>query len=205
MKQRLGMATAVNRQKSAEFESPILEVIQMRRSRRAYSEKPVEQEKINSIFEAARWAPSSVNEQPWIYLYATNDQTDLYNKIFESLNESNKIWARHAPLLVVSLIRKVFSRNEMPNLSARYDLGAANALLSLQAAHHGLNVHQMGGFSADVLQRALNIPEQFESVVVMAIGYPGDVERLPEHLKVRELAPRERYIRQEFVMNSSFS
>lgn len=198
------MTPFVNRQKSAAFESPVLEVIQQRRSRRAYEEKPVEQEKINSLFEAARWAPSSVNEQPWIYLYATKDQTDLYNKIFESLNESNKIWAKHAPLLVVSLIRTTYSRNDMPNLSARYDLGAANALLSLQAAHHGLNVHQMGGFSVDKLRANLNIPPQFEPVVVMAIGYPGDVQLLPEHLKVRELAPRERYVRQEFVMNQSF-
>jgi nitroreductase len=198
------MAATLNKQKSAEFESPVLEVIQQRRSRRAYIERPVEQEKINSLFEAARWAPSSVNEQPWIYLYATKDQTELYNKIFDSLNESNKIWARHAPLLVVSLVRKTYSRNEMPNLSARYDLGAANALLSLQAAHYGLNVHQMGGYSTEVLRANLNIPDQYESVVVMAIGYPGDAQLLPEHLKVRELAPRERYLREEFVMNTSF-
>lgn len=198
------MTPLLNKQKSASFESPVLDVIQQRRSRRAYSDKPVEEDKINSLFEAARWAPSSVNEQPWIYLYATKDQTDLYNKIFESLNESNKIWAKHAPLLIVSLARKTYIRNEQPNHSARYDLGAANALLSLQAAHYGLNVHQMGGFSADILQTNLNIPGQYETVVVMAVGYPGDIQILPEHLKVRELAPRERYLRQEFVMNSSF-
>jgi nitroreductase len=193
-----------SKQKSAAFESPVLEVIQQRRSRRAYVEQPVEQEKINSLFEAARWAPSSVNEQPWIYLYATKDQTALYPKIFDALNESNKIWAQHAPLLVLSLIRKTHSRNDMPNLSARYDLGAANALLSLQAAHFGLNVHQMGGFHTDTLKQNLNIPDLYEPVVIMAIGYPGDVQLLPEHLKVRELAPRERYLRQEFVMNESF-
>jgi nitroreductase len=198
------MTPLVNKQKSAEFESPVLEVIQQRRSRRAYLESPVEKEKINSLFEAARWAPSSVNEQPWIYLYATKEQTLLYDKIFDSLNESNKIWAKHAPLLIVSLIRKTYSRNDMPNLSARYDLGAANALLSLQAAHQGLNVHQMGGFSAEKLRENLNIPNQYETVVVMAIGYPGDVQLLPEHLKVRELAPRERYLQQEFVMNEIF-
>jgi nitroreductase len=198
------MTPLVNKQKSAEFESPVLEVIQQRRSRRAYLETPVEKEKINSLFEAARWAPSSVNEQPWIYLYATKDQTVLYDKIFESLNESNKIWAKHAPLLIVSLIRKTYSRNDMPNLSARYDLGAANALLSLQAAHQGLNVHQMGGFSAEKLRENLNIPNQYETVVVMAIGYPGDVQLLPEHLKVRELAPRERFLQQEFVKNEIF-
>ena len=198
------MAPLVNKQKSAEFESPVLEVIQQRRSRRAYSEAPVEKEKIHSLFEAARWAPSSVNEQPWIYLYATKIQTELYEKIFESLNESNKIWAKHAPLLVVSLIRKTHLRNDMPNLSARYDLGGANALLSLQAAHHGLNVHQMGGFGAEKLRENLNIPNLYEPVVVMAIGYPGDAQLLPEHLKVRELAPRERYLQQEFVMNEIF-
>jgi nitroreductase len=198
------MTPLSNKQKSAAFESPVLEVIQQRRSRRAFAERPVEQDRINSLFEAARWAPSSVNEQPWIYLYATKDQTDLYNEIFESLNESNKIWAKHAPLLIVSLIRKTFSRNEMPNLSARYDLGAANALLSLQAAHYGLNVHQMGGFSTDIVKRNLKVPDQYEVVVVMAVGYPGDVQLLPEHLKVRELAPRERYLRGEFVMNKAF-
>ncbi len=136
-------------QKSGEFESPILDVIQQRRSRRAYSTEGIANEKIQSLFEAARWAPSSVNEQPWIYLYATKDQPALWNKIFDSVNDSNKIWAQHAPLLIVSLVRKNFIRNDRPNLSARYDLGAANAFLSLQAAHLGLNVHQMGGFSPD--------------------------------------------------------
>jgi len=191
-------------QKSADFESPILDVIRMRRSRRAYADLPVEPDKINSLFEAARCAPSSVNEQPWMYLYSTKDQSELWNRISDALNEGNKIWAKNAPLLIVSLARKNFMRNDHPNTSARYDLGAANAFLSLQAAHHGLNVHQMGGFDADRLRKNLNIPDHYEPVVIMAIGYPGDVQTLPEHLKVRELAPRERYLQQEFVMNKTF-
>lgn len=197
-------APQVSKQKSAEFESPILDAIRLRRSRRAYAPTPVEKEKIVSLFEAARWAPSSVNEQPWIYLYATQDQTELWQKIVDSLTEANKIWAKHAPLLIVSLMRKNFTRNDRPNLSARYDLGAANAFLSLQAAHLGLNVHQMGGFDPQRARTNLNIPEYFEAVVVMAIGYPGDIEALPENLKARELAPRERYLQQEFVMNKTF-
>jgi nitroreductase len=197
-------APAAGMQKSAEFESPILEVIQRRRSRRAYADKPVEQEKIHSLFEAARWAPSSVNEQPWLYLYATKDQPELWEKIFEALNDSNKIWAGNAPLLIVSLARKNFIRNDRPNESARYDLGAANAFLSLQAAHLGLNVHQIGGFHAAKVITNLNIPGYYEPVVIMAIGYPGDMENLPENLKLRELAPRERYVQQVFVMNKSF-
>jgi nitroreductase len=191
-------------QKSAEFESPILEVIQMRRSRRAYADKPVDKESINSLFEAARWAPSSVNEQPWLYLYATKDQSALWSKIFEPLNEGNKVWAKNAPLLILSLVRKNFMLNDRPNLSARYDLGAANAFLSLQAAHLGLNVHQMGGYNPSTIKSNLNIPDHYEPVVIMAIGYPGDATMLPENLKLRELAPRERYVQQEFVMNKTF-
>lgn len=192
-------------EKSADFDSPVLEVIQKRRSRRAYGDKMVEPGKIRSLFEAARWAPSSLNEQPWFYIYATRDQTPLYDKIFEALKEGNKIWARHAPLLILSLARKNFIRFDSPNPSARYDLGAANAFLSLQAAHLGLNVHQMAGFDAQTVINNLCVPDRFEPVIVMAIGYPGDVERLPENLKAREFAPRERYVEQEFVMNKSFN
>lgn len=191
-------------QKSAEFGAAVLDVIKKRRSRRAYASKTVEQEKIRSLFEAARWAPSSLNEQPWFYIYATADQQPLWNKIFEAVNEGNKVWARHAPLLIVSLARKNFIRFDSPNPSARYDLGAANAFLSLQAAHLGLNVHQMAGFDHKTVILNLGIPETYEPVIVMAIGYPGDTEKLPENLKARELAPRERYVEKEFVMNKSF-
>jgi nitroreductase len=191
-------------QKSAEFESPILDAIRLRRSRRAYASDPVEKEKIMSLFEAARWAPSSVNEQPWLYLYATSDQTGLWEKIFDALTESNKVWAKSAPLLILSMIRKNFTRNDRPNVSARYDLGAANAFLSLQAAHFGLNVHQMAGFDPERAKSNLHIPDHLEPMVILGIGYPGDIESLPEHLKLREMAPRERYLQQEFVMNKSF-
>ena len=190
-------------QKSTDFASPILEVIQKRRSRRAYSDKPVESEKIHSLFEAARWAPSSLNEQPWFYVYAIRDQ-ELWHKIFDSLKEGNKIWARNAPLLISSFARKNFIRFDSPNPSARYDLGAANAFLSLQAAHLGLNVHQMAGFEHETIVKNLGVPDQYEPVIVMAVGYPGDVEMLPQNLKERELSPRERYVKQEFVMNKTF-
>jgi nitroreductase len=192
-------------QKSADFGSPVLDVIKKRRSRRAYAEKMVEPEKIRSLFEAARWAPSSLNEQPWFYIYATKDQSELWNKIFNSLKDANKVWARNAPLLILSLARKNFIRVDAPNPSARYDLGAANAFLSLQAAHFGLNVHQIAGFDSQTAIRNLAVPDRYEPVIVMAIGYPGDAEDLPENLKAREDAPRERYVEQEFVINRSFA
>src|SRR5690348_9127068 len=110
---------------SAEFESPVLDLIRHRRSRRAYSNQPIEPDKIKSLFEAARWAPSSMNDQPWAYIYATKGQP-LWEKLFEALNDSNKVWAKDAQLLVLSLARKTFALNGRPNAAATYDLGQAN-------------------------------------------------------------------------------
>lgn len=191
-------------EKSSTIEQPLLEVIERRRSSRAYADKPVEPEKIKALFEAARWAPSSSNEQPWVYIYATKEQTELWSKLLNTLLEGNRIWANKAPLLIMALARKNFLSNEKPNGSARYDLGAANAFLSLQATELGLNVHQMGGFNRETAKTELNIPDTHEAVVVMAIGYPGDVEMLAENFKLREAAPRERYVQDSFVMNQSF-
>ncbi len=190
--------------KSNQVEYPVAELIEQRRSRRAYSTNPIEHEKIKSLFEAARWAPSSMNEQPWTYVYATRDQPDLWNKLLELLNESNRVWAINAPLLILSLARKTHIRNGANNALARYDTGAANTLLSIQATQLGLNVHQMGGYDRQKAIESLNIPEAYEPIVIMAIGYPGDPDSLSENLKLREEAPRERYTQEFFVMNKSF-
>ncbi len=189
---------------SSEFESTVLDVIKNRKSRRAYSSKSIEPEKIKSLFEAARWAPSSMNDQPWHFIYATKDQPDLWNKIFDALNDSNKIWAREAPLLILSLARKHFFLNGKQNGSSQYDLGSANAFLTLQATAMDLNIHQMGGFDRTKIIANLNIPDLYELGVIMAIGYLGSAETLSENLKHRELAPRQRNVQGEFVMNKSF-
>lgn len=138
-------------------ETPVFETILLRRSRRAYSLQPVEPEKIHSLFEAARWAPSSVNEQPWTYLYATRKEETLWKKIFDTLSDGNKIWAKDAPLLIVSMVRRNFTRTGNVNTSAKYDLGGANAFLSLHATELGLNVHQMGGYDPTALRKNLNV------------------------------------------------
>ena len=190
--------------KSNQIEYPVAELIEQRRSRRAYSTNPIEHEKIKSLFEAARWAPSSMNEQPWSYVYATRDQPDLWNKLLELLNESNRVWAINAPLLILSMARKTHIRNGANNALARYDTGAANMLLSIQATQLGLNVHQMGGYDRQKAIESLNIPDDYEPIVIMAIGYPGDPDSLSENLKLREEAPRERYTQDFFVMNKSF-
>ncbi len=188
---------------SSDFESPVLDIIRHRRSRRAYSDRPIEPEKIKSLFEAARWAPSSMNDQPWAYIYAIKGQP-LWQKIFDTLNESNRVWAQHAPLLIVSLSRKHFSRNGHHNESAKYDLGQANAFLSLQATSLDLNIHQMGGFDHQKAKVDLNVPESYELGVIMAIGYYGDPSNLSDTLRQREIAPRQRYIQDAFVMNKTF-
>lgn len=189
---------------SSEFESDILEIIRTRRSSRAFLKEPIAKEKIKSLFEAARWAPSSVNEQPWMYLYATADQPELWSRIFDALNPGNQQWAKDAPLLVVSLARKTHTKNALPNGSAKYDVGAANAFLSLQATALGLNVHQMGGFDHHRLRENLNVPENFDIGVVMAIGYPGNPAQLPLSLQEREVSPRLRHVQSEFVINHVF-
>ena len=191
-------------QKSNQFEFPLTDLIEQRRSRRAYSSQPIEPEKIESLFEAARWAPSSMNEQPWAYIYATQDQPELWNALIDALNESNRVWAKEAPLLVLSMARKTHILNGAVNVSAKYDVGAANALLSMQATQFGLNVHQMGGYDRKRVIESLNIPETHEPIVIMAIGYLGDAENLPANLKQREVAPRERYTQDFFVMNKPF-
>ena len=190
--------------KSAQFHYPVTELIMKRKSIRAFSTMPVEQEKINSLFEATRWAPSSTNEQPWVFIYATRENTSLWNMMFEALNEGNRIWAKDVPLLILSLARKNFTRYEGKNAHALYDLGGANAFLSLQAVELGLQVRQMAGFDESIARRNLNIPDEYEVGVFIAAGYPGDPSSLPEKLRAREAAPRERYQQDVFVMNKTF-
>ena len=192
-------------QKSNQIEHPVLDLIKNRRSPRAFSNQLIEPARINSLFEATRWAPSSTNEQPWIYIYATIDQTELWTKLFDCLNEGNKLWAKGAPLLILSLARKNFSKYPGANAHAMYDLGGANSFLSLQAVEMGLQVRQMAGFNQEKTIELMRIPTAtYEIGVFLAVGYPGDPEALPEKLRKRELAPRERFLQQEFVMNKVF-
>jgi nitroreductase len=191
-------------EKSQHIEYPVAELIKNRRSIRAFASNPIDPEKVNSLFEATRWAPSSTNEQPWGYLFATRNQPDFWHKMFEPLNENNKIWAKDIPLLILSIARQNFTRYPGPNVHAMYDLGAANALLSLQAVELGLQVRQMAGFDHALARKNMNIPDEYLLGVFIAVGYPGDPGSLPQHLQQREMAPRERYSQRTFVLNHPF-
>lgn len=190
--------------KSSELHHPVAKLIKNRRSLRAYDTRPIEPEKIHSLFEAVRWAPSSSNEQPWRYIYATKEQPELWQKLFDCLSDGNKIWAKDAPLLMLSLTRRNFVSSDRPNNFANYDLGAANSFLSLQAVELGLQLRQMAGYSQAKAKESLNISDEFAMGTMIAIGYPGNPEALPQVLRVRELAPRERFLQSEFALNKSF-
>jgi nitroreductase len=191
-------------QKSNELQYPVSNLIERRRSSRSFSNRPVDEAQIHSLFEATRWAASSTNEQPWVYIYATRDQNDLWNQMLACLNEGNKIWAREAPLLILSLARKNFTRFKSENSYALYDLGGANALLSLQAVDLGLQTRQMAGFNHDLAIKEFNIPEAYHLGVFIAVGYPGTSTELPEVIQKKEMIARERVIQEEFVMNHAF-
>lgn len=169
----------------------INEAIQNRRSPRAFSDKKVSSETLMSLFEAARWAPSAMNEQPWLYFYAEKENSAAFNSILEVLTGINPQWAKDAQILIISVARKFYEYQHRQNQNAFHDVGAANISLAIQAAHLGLQVRQMGGFdklkAAELLQLD---PLEFEPVTVIAVGYPGNPEQLPEELMKRELQPR---------------
>jgi nitroreductase len=177
----------------ADARHPIHELLRRRWSPRAFDPaRPVEPHKLRSLMEAARWAPSSNNEQPWSFMVATKDDADQFGRVLACLVERNQSWAKHAPVLMITVASKVFSRNGHPNRHAFHDLGQAVSDLTVQATSVGLYVHQMAGFSADAARQTFGIPETHEAVTAVAIGYLGDPNQLPDDLRQRELAPTTR-------------
>lgn len=191
-------------QKPATTDYPVNELIRNRWSPRAFSERTVEPAILASLFEAARWAASSYNDQPWSYLVATKDDTENYAKMLGVLMEFNAKWAKSAPVLAISVARRNFHHNGAPNPVALHDVGAANAQLTTEATSRGLLVHQMAGFHHDKARQAFGIPEGWDPVSAIAIGYPGDPQSLPEDFRKPELAPRTRKPLSEFVMTGQW-
>ncbi len=183
---------------------PIHDLIRDRWSPRAFSDKPVQPEVLASLFEAARWAPSSFNEQPWAYLVATKNDPENFAKMLSVLVDFNAGWAKNAPALVLAVARLAFQNNGKPNRNAFYDTGAASALLSVEATARGLVVHQMAGFDAEKARQVFAIPSGCEPIAAMAIGCPGDSSSLPDSLREKELAPRTRKPLSEFVMSGGW-
>lgn len=173
---------------------PVLDVIQQRWSPRAYADTPVETSKLQSLFEAARWAASSYNEQPWRFIVASKqDHPERYERILSCLVEANQAWAKAAPVLMLTFVSTHFKRNEKPNRVAEHDLGLAMGNLSLQATDLGLVVHQMAGIDFDAVKSTFSPPEGIEPCTAAAIGYAGEPESLSEDwMQDADRAPRTR-------------
>ncbi|MFW5831349.1 MAG: nitroreductase family protein [Prolixibacteraceae bacterium] len=173
--------------------------IKNRWSPRSFSDKPVTDEMLNLLFEAARWAPSSRNAQPWNYYYARKGEKE-FDDILTVLTGINPDWAKNAQVLMISVIKKKHDFNNQLNGKALHDMGAASALMAVQAAGLGMQIHQMGGFDKEKATTYLNLDtENFEPVTCIAIGFQGEARLLPEDLKKRELQPRIRKERKEFI------
>ena len=180
----------------------IHDLLKNRWSPRAFSSQPVEPEKLRSLFEAARWSPSGGNSQPWAYVVATKENP-AHQKLVQTLMGFNTVWAENAPVLVLTL---AYLNPQRPggNHYGYYDLGQAVAHLSIQAAELGLHVHQMAGFDAQKARELFEIPADYVPTTVVALGYLGSAEDLPEELRQREAAPRTRKPLDEFVFSGQW-
>jgi nitroreductase len=177
--------------KPADSQSPLHELISERWSPRAFAERSIEPDKVRSLLEAARWAPSSSNGQPWSYLIASKDQPEEFDRLASCLVDGNA-WAKRAPLMLLAVAATHFAHNGKPNRHAFHDVGLANENLVLQAGAMGLVAHQMAGFLPDRAREIYEIPEAQEPLTMIAVGYPGEVDDLPEPLRARETTPRSR-------------
>ena len=190
-------------QKPADTAYPVHDLIAQRWSPRAFADRSVDRETLGSLLEAARWAPSCFNDQPWSFLVATREDEAGFAKLGACLMEGNA-WAKEAAVLMVTVAREAFRANDKPNKHAWHDVGLAAQSLVLQAQALGLATHQMAGFDADAARETLGIPEGHAPVTMIAIGYPGEADALPEELAKREAAPRERKPLEEFVFGASW-
>lgn len=185
-------AAEAHRIKRAPAVEGVLPIILERWSPRSYDSREVSLADLRLIFEAARWAPSSSNEQPWRYLVGRRNSR-THSKIAACLNPGNQIWAADAAVLMLGVASTRFTRNDAPNAYALYDLGAATMLITLQATALGILAHQMAGFDHAAVRQALAIPEDFLLGSVMTLGYQGEPSALPnERLLSSETASRTR-------------
>lgn len=177
----------------AATDHPIHALIASRWSPRSFTEAPVTAAQTASVLEAARWAASCFNDQPWYFLTARRDSDPAgFATLLGLLSPNNQGWARPAGLLMIAVARMNFAGNGNPNAVAAYDVGQAAAHVALQATALGLQAHQMRGFDVERARSELGVPAGHEPLVAIAIGHVGDPAALPEALAAREVAPRQR-------------
>jgi nitroreductase len=190
--------------KQVATDHPVQEWIATRWSPYAFADRPVSRTDLLSLFEAARWAPSSYNEQPWSYVVATKEDPKEFDRLLSCLVEGNQVWAKNAPVLALGCTSLNFTRNGQPNAAAQHDLGLASGTLVLEATARGLAVHQMIGILPDRARELYQIPEGVRPLTGLAIGYPGDPAALPEPLRDRDKGRRLRKPLAAFVFGSKW-
>jgi nitroreductase len=185
-------AIEVEHLKRAPAAKGIIPAILHRWSPRSFSDRPVSPKDLDTVFEAAHWAASSYNEQPWRFLVGTRG-SETYQKILSCLIEFNQGWAKSAPVLILGAAKTTFSHNNAPNAVALYDLGAAAATLCYEATALGLHTHQMGGYDRDIARKAFDVPDEYIFGAVIALGYQGEPSALTvPQMAQQEVAPRTR-------------
>ncbi len=185
--------------KKAITDYPIQHALADRWSPYGFEERAVTEADLCSLFEAARWAASSYNEQPWNYLVAIKENAKEFDQLLSCLVEVNQAWAKAAPVLVLGVVSLRFAKNAKDNRAAVHDLGLASGNLVVEATTRGLSVHQMIGILPDKAREVYQIPEHFEAWTAMAIGYNADPATMPAALKERDMAPRQRRPLRDFV------
>ena len=180
-----------------------MELIKKRWSPVAFSDRAVTPREMEALFEAARWAPSSYNAQPWRFFYGLKGD-DMYPVLYNLINAANRTWARTAPALVLVVAETVFSGRDKPNRHAYYDTGMAVGQMLIKATEMDLYAHQMGGFDVERSVNDLSLPPHQEPVAMMAVGYKGDPSQLPAEVAERENAVRNRKPVDELVLNRNF-
>jgi nitroreductase len=191
----------MNPHKQAQLDHPVNELIAARWSPSGFADRDVSREDLRSLFEAARWAPSSYNEQPWSYIVATRSDPTEFAKLLSCLVEGNQIWAGTAPVLALGCTSLRFARNNQPNAAAHHDLGLASENLCLEATARGLFVHQMIGILPDKAREVFRIPEGVDALTGLAIGYAADPGSLPDKIRPRDTAPRTRKPLAQFLFS----
>jgi len=190
--------------KQAQPAHPVQELIAKRWSPYGFEDRAVSQADLRSLFEAARWAPSSYNEQPWSYILATKETPEEFERVLSCLVEKNQAWANAAPVLAIACASLNFTLNGKPNAAAFHDLGLAAGNLCLEATARGLCVHQMIGILPDKARAVFKVPQNVQPFTALAIGYAADPGALPDMLKQRDLAPRSRKNLAEFVFGGAW-
>lgn len=157
----------------------IEKLIEKRFSPYSFSDKEIAKEDLIKLFDAARKSPSSYNEQPWTFIVGTKTNIETYNKIYDTLVDGNKEWAKQASALILTAAANEFSKNGKENFHSKYDLGQAVAYLTLQATELDIYLHQMAGFSRGKAKENFNIPNDFTPITVIALGYKKEDEEKP--------------------------